>query len=204
MICPWFGDLPAWWDRYLERLGNTGCEFMFDHDLDAFRQRVGDILGIRCPIEPGSAKIHDYRPAFAHLYADEIAGHEWWGHTDFDCVYGRVGEFVTDELLAGCDIQTDCAYDYLAGPWTLYRATPAIADLYLEKPSWATILQDDYVHGWVETSFSEIAKRWARVRVDFFHDYRMRGVLRDRDGRLIYEGREISFFHFRQSKAWPL
>ncbi len=207
MICPWFGPLPDWWESYNQRLRLTGCDFLFDHDLDRFRDRVGDILGVDCPIAEGGTKIQDYRPAFGTLYREELAGYDWWGHTDLDCVYGRICEFVTDEVLDGCDIQTDCAYDYLAGPWTLYRNRGDVNGLFALEPEWRQRLEEERTSGWVEKSFSEIAKRELRVRVDFFHDYRQAELLerdRDLDGGLVYAGRPISFFHFKRTKRWPL
>ena len=191
MICPWFGPLPDWWESYNERLRLTGCDFLFDHDLESFRQRAGDILGVRCPIAEGGTKIQDYRPAFGALYLDELDGYDWWGHTDLDCVYARIGEFVTEELLAGCDIQTDSAHDYIAGPWA-------------QDPDWIRRLEEERTSGWVEQSFTEIARDQARLRVDNFHDYRNADLLEADGDRLLYAGREISFFHFRYTKRWPL
>jgi hypothetical protein len=204
MICPWFGPLPDWWDAYNERLANTGCDFLFDHDLESFRQRVGDILGVRCPIAEGGAKIQDYRPALGRLYAEELAGYGWWGHTDLDCVYGRIGEFVTEELLAGCDIQTDCAHDYIAGPWALYRNGFETRDLFALAPDWIRRLEEERTSGWVEQEFTETARKWARLRIDNFHAYTRPELLEADGGRLLHDGREISFFHFRYTKAWPL
>jgi hypothetical protein len=204
MICPWFGPLPAWRDRYQARVANTGCDFLFDHDLERFRARVAGQLGVTCPVVEGGTKIHDYRPAFGRLYQDELAGYDWWGHTDYDCVYGRVGKFVTDELLDGCDIQSDCAHDYLAGPWTLYRNRADVRDLFETAPDWREQLEEPTTSGWVETSFSEIAKHELRVRIDKFHAYWDHTKLRQNGDRLLYQGREISFFHFRYTKEWPL
>ena len=205
MICPWFGPLPPWWGDYVERIANTGCDFLFDHDLEAFRRRVRDRLGVRCSVVEGGPKIQDYRPALGWLYQDELAGYDWWGHTDFDCVYGRVGEFVTDEILDGCDIQSDCAHDYLAGPWTLYRNRADVCSLFAIDADWRERLEEEITTGWVEQSFTEIAKEQVRTRIDFFHGYLdADALLEDDDRRLLYAGREISFFHFRYTKAWPL
>ena len=111
---------------------------------------------------------------------------------------------MTDELLAGCDIQTDCAHDYLAGPWTLYRNVDEVNELFRLDGFWPRQLEEERVSGWVETTFSEIAKREVRVRVDDFHAYWDAELLRQDGDRLSYRGREISFFHFRYTKQWPL
>ncbi len=101
-ICPYFGTLPSWFDSYLaniELLKPLGYDWHVTTNLKLFRERVGDILGIQCPIVPGTGKVWDYRPALGVLFAEEVKGYDYWGHTDFDCVYGRVDRFVGDEFL---------------------------------------------------------------------------------------------------------
>lgn len=206
MICPWFGDPPSWEAQYranIDRLWEHGYDFLFDTDLEGFRRRVERVLDVRCPITPGSSKIHDYRPAFGELYREEVSRYDYWGHTDYDVVYGRVESFVTDDLLDSCDIQTDNGYDYLCGPWTLYRANPTIASLFREQPLWRDLLEDPVSHGWVETTFTEIAKANARVHVERFHRHKNPELLTLDGDRLLHDGEEISFFHFRYSKQWP-
>lgn len=206
MICPWFGDEPVWAGRYHQSAGlltEHGYDFLHDRNLDDFKDRVRSVLGVECPIAPGSTKIHDYRPAFGELYRDELDGYDFWGHTDYDVVYGRVNKFVPDALLDSCDIQTDNVYDYLCGPWTLYRNEPRIASLYTLAPDWAETLEDPVTSGWVETSFTEIAKREARVQVDHFHAFTEPEQLWTDGDRLMHADREISFYHFRRTKVWP-
>lgn len=207
MICPWFGDEPVWaarWHASAGALAEHGYDFLNDRDLDDFKQRVKDVLGVDCPITPGSAKIHDYRPAFGHLYADEIraGGYEFWGHTDYDCVYGRVDRFATDELLNRVDVQTDNVYDYLCGPWTLYRQSVCVR-LYQLDPFWGDKLEDPVTSGWVETSFTDIAKHHTHVSIEHHHAYTEPDKLTTDGDGLFWHGVEIPFFHFRRSKVWP-
>jgi Family of unknown function (DUF6625) len=207
MICPWFGDEPVWanrWHASAGALAEHGYDFLHDRDLDEFKQRVQDVLGIRCPIVPGGSKIHDFRPAFGELYRDELEGYDFWGHTDYDCVYGRVDRFVTDELLASVDIQTDNVYSYLSGPWTLYRNDPRIAALYTHDPEWAETMEASETTGWVETSFTEIAKRECVVDIAQHHAFTEPHMLWTDGDRLMHGADEISFYHFRRTKEWPL
>ena len=208
LICPWFGEKPDWWVRYchniVERLIPQGYDFYIEEDLAAFKGRVRGILDLECPIVPGGTKIHDYRPVLGDLYQDELEGYDWWGHTDFDCVYGRIEQFVTDELLDGCDIQTDNGHDYLCGPWTLYRRGPT-EQLYRKIENWRTILAQPETTAWVETSFSVLAQATLRVQRDRFHRHTEPQKLRRSSvGALFWGDEEISFFHFRYSKQWPL
>lgn len=207
MICPWFGDEPAWANRYqanIAALAEYGYDFLHERDLDDFRSRCQAVLDIDCPIQPGSAKIQDYRPALGLLYANEIeeGGYEFWGHTDYDCVYGRIDRFVTDQLLDSCDIQTDNGHDYLCGPWTLYRAD--VCDtLFTLNPEWRQILEDPITSGWVETSFTDIAKAHVTVDRQRFHRHTQPELLTTDGDGLLWDEEEISFFHFRYTKQWP-
>ncbi len=206
MICPWFGDEPEWADRWhenIERLSLHGYDFLHERDLDAFKRRVRLTLGVDCPITSGSAKIHDFRPVLGDLYRDELQGYDFWGHTDYDCVYGRVERFFTDDLLAGSEIVTDNSFDYLCGPWTLYRNNYDIRTLYLRDWRWRDRLQSPITSGWVEQRFSEIAQAETTVYIERFHRHNEPARLAWDGERLLWKGEEISFFHFRYTKAWP-
>jgi hypothetical protein len=207
LICPWYGDLPPWWSRYCDSyhpLLAQGYDLMHVSGLDGFKARVRDKLNIDCPIVSGEGKIHDYRAALGLLYADELTGYDYWGHTDFDCVYGRVEHFMPDERLAELDVYSDHP-SYLCGPWTLYRNTPALNEAFMDVPGWKETLEEPRTTGWVETSFTEhINSLGLKTLYELNHGYLSPHLL-SREGRVLREGaKEISMFHFRHSKVWPL
>lgn len=205
ILIPWFGPLPEWFDRYHERVmaQSFDFDFHFDHDLRSFRQRVEDILRVRCPIVEGGAKIHDYRCAFGLLYADELRDYGWWGHTDLDCVLGRLDRFYTDDLIADVDVWTDCD-DYVCGPWTLYRNTDVVAEMFMGVPGWERELSRRRVSGWVEKSFTSRARRLGpRLRLEQQHRYLDGRPLAWDGDSLMYGKHEIPFFHFNRTKVWP-
>ena len=35
-------------------------------------------------------KLCDFRPAFGEVFREELAGYDFWGHTDLDVVFGRI------------------------------------------------------------------------------------------------------------------
>ena len=208
LICPFFGALPSWWDEYeaqLPHLEEIGYDILLDFDLDRFKQRVTDKLDVDCPITLGSPKIHDYRAAFGVLYADEASGYEWYGTTDFDCVYGRIDRFVTPEKLDRCAIYSDCQYQYISGPFSLYRNEPRVNELFSHHEHWVEILEITRATGWVETDFSEIARNEVEVLIENNHGFGNPNALhRASDGTLTLRGEEISHFHFNRTKEWPL
>ncbi len=213
LITPWFGPLPAWWPLYepnAKRLSEHGYDWLIETDLETFRRRVKTTLKIYCPVESGTTKVHDYRATFGELFAEEIAAYDFWGHTDFDCVYGRVEHFVTDEFLDGLDLHSD-APAYVCGPWTLYRNMPAINSLFREDRNWREILSDPETEGWVERDFSWLVDQHQeagkiRRAYSLWHAYEQKSLARLRfDGDRLMDGnREVMFAHFRRTKEWPL
>ena len=68
-------------------------------------------------------KICDYRPAFGEIFTDELAGYDFWGHTDLDVIFGRIHDhlpaaaFEADKIL-------------FQGNFALYRNTVEAARWY--------------------------------------------------------------------------
>lgn len=206
LICPWFGPLPPWMRLYrlnIARFPRHGFDLIIDNDLKDFKERVRERLGIECPITPGSSKVHDYRATFGELYAEAVEDYDWWGHTDFDCIYGRIERFYNEERLAGLDVVTDCN-DYISGPWTLYR--PAVASAFRQYNGWEEILEDPMTSGWVEDRFTYLLNRMS-LRIEYRQQHAYGDVQfleRGKRGALTHFGVEIPFFHFRNYKRWPL
>lgn len=210
MITPWFGPAPPWMNKYWDlaySLSAHGYVWLLETNIEQFKQRVWKTLGIPdAPIVFGQAKVHDYRPVFGALYEEEIKDYDFWGFTDFDCVYGRVERWDTDEFLSDLDVHSD--HDsYLCGPWSLLRSTPEVANLFREDPYWKDNLKNPVVTGWGEQSFSRILEQSGlRYKYTAWHgndrvcppeQVRM-------DGRsLLAGGIEIPMYHFRRTKRWP-
>ncbi len=206
LICPFFGPQPEWIDQYwqnAERLKDHGYDFLLETDEDAFRDRVRDRLGIVCPSMAGTGAIWEFRPALGFLYQEEIKDFDFWGTTDFDVVFGRIEHFYPDSLLMENDIVTD-HWEYLCGPWTLFRNTRRVNELFLQSPNWKTIMENADGQGWMEGEFTEIANGSVGVNYGLHHSWRDPHKLLMEDGALYHDGSEVSFHHFRHTKEWPL
>lgn len=188
MIIPWIGPLPNWIGSWL---GNTqtirdsghGWEFLLDCDEQGIEARIR-ALGVNCPRLAGR-KLCDYRPAFGEMYAEEIAGFDFWGHTDLDCVYGHLWEYVSDELLSGIDIYSNDPYPQMCGPFSLYRAS-ACSDLFRRHEEWRAIFEDPELHAFDETGIAGVISE-SGLRVH--HDH--------------FEGEHSMYVHFTSDKAYP-
>lgn len=62
-------------------------------------RRIGDTLGVQTRIER-IYKFCDLRPMYGLVFADLLAGFTHWGHTDLDVIWGRLGDFLADDLFA--------------------------------------------------------------------------------------------------------
>lgn len=212
MLCPWFGPLPDWWPHYqrnIERLAAHGYDWLIDTDLNGFRERCRDILQVEFPGVEGGSKIHDWRPALGLLYAQELAGYDFWGHTDFDCVYGRVWEWLTPEVLDSLDVHSNHG-DYICGPWTLYRNTPRIAKAFMHVDGWVEQLERPDTTGWAEREFTARIDRLhetgnVRRLYSYWQTKSLTDLSRVRwDGERLMDGdEEIFMVHFRRQKRYP-
>lgn len=207
MICPYFGDFPPWMDKYLDqlpRLKEEGYDFLIDTDLEGFKKRVKQKLGIDAPIVPGQGKVWDYRGLLGYLYEEELLSYDFWGHTDFDVVYGDVGFWVSDKFLNDLDIHSNHA-TYMNGCWSLYRNIPEVNMLFKKIDYEKYLLGEP--NGWVEGPFSRLVEssglRW---KYTFFqgNPWAEKFNLKFENGRLYQDNIEIMMFHFRKKKVWPL
>jgi hypothetical protein len=212
LICPYFGELPPWFDRWAENvrlLKQYGYDIRLDTREDWFAERVELALGITYPRGDGY-KVCDYRCAFGVLYERELKGYDYWGHTDLDCVYGRVGYFLPDDVLGPVDIFSNHA-TYVSGPWSLYRNSELVNSLFRRQEDWRGYLENPSTTGWVETAYSrlvdqaheagELKRKYVSWQTRDLNDFST--VHFDKDGRLL-EGRgEIMVAHFRRTKVYP-
>jgi hypothetical protein len=75
-------------------------------------------------------KINDFKPLFAYLFPEHIKDYEWWGAIDSDVVLGDLRKFLSNEMLSQYDILCPLTERYTMGPFTLYRNTPIVNELF--------------------------------------------------------------------------
>lgn len=224
MVTPWYGALPVWFDQYLaniELLKPFGYDWLITTNLELFRQRVKEKLEIECPIVPGAGKVWDYRASLGLLFEKELESYDYWGHADFDCVFGRIDHFIPDDRLSELDIWSNHADPkephggYMCGPWSLYRNDPKIDTLFMRHPHWKEILSDPTPTGWVEFhdgftgivdaahNAGEIKRLYTMFQTKDLDDF---STLSMKDGILLEGQYERMMCHFRRGnpKRWPL
>jgi hypothetical protein len=65
-------------------------------------------------------KLCDFRPAFGEIFREELAGYDFWGHSDLDVVFGRIRQHLPPEAF-------DADKVLFQGNFALYRNTPEAA-----------------------------------------------------------------------------
>jgi hypothetical protein len=144
MIQPYFGFLPNYFDLALQSYAfNSAYDwFIFTDDrsrhdyppnvfvthttLDRLKGRFQQHFDFPIALER-PYKLCDYKPLYGHLFADYLKGYDFWGNFDPDVIFGRINNFVPDELYQHYDKIFD------RGHFALYRNTPAVNLVYRER-----------------------------------------------------------------------
>jgi hypothetical protein len=208
-VTPYFGEFPQWFEKYKlhfeQQLRPKGYDWLLDTDLEGFKKRVKDKIGIEYLGLPGGGKVWDFRGSLGLLYEDEIKGYDFWGHTDFDCVYGEVDKWVTDEFLSELDVHSNHG-EYVNGPWSLYRNNTVVNTLFF-RSDWRKYMTIPEPTGWIEKPYSRtLEESGLRYKYTFWqgNPYTEWPNLKLVDGKLYQDGEEIMTFHFKRSKRWPI
>lgn len=220
LIRVWLGPLPAWtpqWLEHVEPLKPYGWDVLLLNDTEDFCRRAREVFGFEVDPQPGTRKPCEYDPALGELYADKIAGYDFWGHCNLDAVYGRLDKWLSGDFLSDCDIFGNDP-NAICGPLSLYRNFPEINGLYRRTPWWEEIFQSEKFYGFDENAFNaevQRARQYAGLRFKsaFWqshdgqsgHDaFPQLSVLSD--GALIdrVTGKETMMFHFHRYRRWPI
>lgn len=147
VIALWFGpmrDYVRLWTRSLKE--NDDYNFFLFTDQAVDRSDIPDNLQVvrltledlkeaikqRLHINPTfkfSYKLCDFRPAFGELFAPYLKDYDFWGYCDVDLMFGKLSNFVTDNILS--------TYPkiFSRGHFTLYKNDEHINTLYRSSKS---------------------------------------------------------------------
>lgn len=215
----WIGPLPSWIDQWranVKTLEQYGFDFLIITDAELVHRRMKEKLGIDLLIKPGSKKSGDIDPCYGIIFEEEIRGYDFWGHTNLDVVLGRLDRFVSDEFLSDCDIFGNDP-NAICGPFSLYRNTPKVNNLFKEVVDWQRLLAHPEAVAFDELAFSNkvVASALAgeiRFKSEFWqsHDHMLHqippSVTLLKDGTLmdVPKNEEIMMYHFNQTRQWPI
>ncbi|MDQ1482515.1 MAG: hypothetical protein QOF35_591 [Actinomycetota bacterium] len=139
LVVPYFGERPAYFPLVMRSMAanpdvswlllteqpvpdaprNVAVQrYTFDDLANRIRSHFDFEISLEAPY-----KLCDFRPAFGEIFADELVGYDFWGHSDLDVIFGQIREhlpasaFDTDKILFN-------------GSFSLYRNTVETAGWY--------------------------------------------------------------------------
>ncbi len=168
MIHPYFGSLPEYFSEWLHtanQLKDSRFDFLIVSDIDMssffmedhikvlyttlteLKQRISKAMGFEVSLEK-PYKLCDYKPAYGFIFSQEVNSYDFWGCGDVDVLWGRLDNYITDEMLEKYD-----RIGYL-GHFSLYRNIPEMNCLFMKKGmfSYKKVYRHDYVYGFDEDS----------------------------------------------------
>jgi len=137
----YFGKRPGYFDLFLKSCAiNSAVDFLFFVDFDTPLDFAPNIRFIKTtfqqihslfqtkydfPINLKSPyKLTDFQPAYGELLTDYFTGYDWWGHCDFDMVFGDLSRLI--EVVQ----QSDYVKIFRRGHLTLYKNSADINSVY--------------------------------------------------------------------------
>ncbi|MDR0528839.1 MAG: hypothetical protein LBG69_04425 [Zoogloeaceae bacterium] len=121
ILIPYFGRWPFWTPFFLESCRkNPDIDWLFFSDCgqpddlpdnvrvqpiryEDYLALISEKLGM--DFSPSSPyKLCDLRPAYGFIHEEAIKGYDFWGFGDVDLVYGKLREYLTEELLQRYDL----------------------------------------------------------------------------------------------------
>lgn len=145
LIVCWFGKFPEYF-----KLWETSCSYNKDVDFIIFtdqdyKSSFKNIIVYKSSLEDMSLlfsskldldvviksayKFCDFRPAFGIVFADYLSKYDFWGHCDFDQVFGNISSFLNDDILNNFEKINH------NGHFTLYKNNYRINNLFKESGS---------------------------------------------------------------------
>lgn len=115
----YFGKLPAYFNLWLKSCEyNPKIDFIIFTDnqiidlppnvtvyktsLKEIKDRASDVLGFEAALTT-PYKCCDFRVIYGCIFREYIQGYTFWGHCDFDMIFGDIRAFLTDKILENND-----------------------------------------------------------------------------------------------------
>ncbi len=118
-------------DEYIYPQNVHKIKMTFDEAKELFQSKFDFPISI-----PNPGKLHDFKPAYGYIFADYLKDYDFWGHTDYDVVYGKLDDFITDELLDSYDKV------FTKGHFALYRNCEEINMLFKSELNGKTLYKE--------------------------------------------------------------
>lgn len=123
--------------------------------LEQFNKLATQKLGFEIAVKK-AYKLCEFKPAFGFLFSDYLQKYEFWGITDIDVIYGRIREFMTQEMLDDYDVIC-VRNDYITACCMLFRNTTYVNSVFKKSKDYKMVFTSTRYFGFDETNFEQIA-----------------------------------------------
>lgn len=146
IVIPYFGKWPEWINYFLLSCKyNSSIDWQFFTDcgtpeihaenltfhpmtLTEFNELANSQLEIQLSVRH-PYKLCDLKPAYGLIFQKYLENYDFWGYGDLDLVYGKINDFISDQILDDYDIISNHT-DFIAGHFCILRNTPQIIHLF--------------------------------------------------------------------------
>lgn len=168
-------------------------------------RRCTDLLGVDIDIQ--RRKLCDLKITYGVVFAQDLAGFDFWGCSDLDIIWGDIRRFASDERLQAHDIFSS-RRDKLSGHCTLYRNVPEVNRLFTRIPNVSGLLASSHYEHLDERELTKYVRADPRVywEEELATNAAYQKALGNQDlwwrnGRTFGpDGRELMYIHFHKMK----
>jgi hypothetical protein len=119
--------------------------------LGTFNSLATQKLGFTIDVTKGY-KLCDFKPAYGLLFSDYLHEYDFWGMTDIDVIYGRIREFMTDEVLDEYDLIC-VRHDFLTASCMLFRNNAYMNTLFQKSKDYEMVFTTSKNYAFDENNF---------------------------------------------------
>ena len=169
LIC-YYGSFPWYFEYFLHSCKfNPTIDFFIFSDINYGKQLPKNVTIIKKSIEEIKItaskklgfsinidfpyKLCDFKPAYGMLFSEFIEGHDFWGQSDLDVIYGDIRNFVTGEFLNEYDF-ISVRHDYTSGCFALYRNNSLMNNFFKRSKDYKKVFSNNRHFCFDECSFA--------------------------------------------------
>lgn len=156
-ICPYFGTYPNYFNLTLNSIKNnptidwliiTDIKKEYDYPDNVkviymsffeLQKKIQSYFDFKISLN-APFKMCDFRPAYGIVFKDYLSDYDFWGHCDFDCIYGNLRKFLPENIL---DTHERI---YCLGHMSLYKNTNIINNMFKNKLDKYTDYKEIFTH----------------------------------------------------------
>lgn len=157
LICPYFGAFPNYFNLTLNSIKyNPTIDWLIITDITKQYDYPNNVKIINMKFEKLQKKVQsyfnfkinlnapfkmcDFRPAYGVIFKEYLNGYDFWGHCDFDCIYGNLRKFLSDDILSKHE------RIYCLGHMSLYKNNDKINNMFKNKLDSDTDYREIFTH----------------------------------------------------------